>query len=158
MLVEETQPATCRDIDVLWVSNIRREKRPDRILELAQRLPEARIHMVGGSLPDEESLFRDVKQAAAARSNVSFHGRLSYWGANRLYGRAKLLVNTSDVEGFPNSYLQAWIRGVPVVTLIDPDRSEEHTSELQSHSELVCRLLLEKKKLEVCLTNDSTSI
>src|SRR5260221_10730100 len=26
------------------------------------------------------------------------------------------------------------------------DRSEEHTSELQSHSDLVCRLLLEKKK------------
>src|SRR5260221_14487178 len=28
----------------------------------------------------------------------------------------------------------------------DDDRSEEHTSELQSHSDLVCRLLLEKKK------------
>src|SRR5476649_1676695 len=28
------------------------------------------------------------------------------------------------------------------------NRSEEHTSELQSHSELVCRLLLEKKKLD----------
>src|SRR5215211_9415949 len=27
-----------------------------------------------------------------------------------------------------------------------PNRSEEHTSELQSHSDLVCRLLLEKKK------------
>src|SRR5438132_4609065 len=27
-----------------------------------------------------------------------------------------------------------------------PKRSEEHTSELQSHSDLVCRLLLEKKK------------
>src|SRR5438034_9563143 len=27
-------------------------------------------------------------------------------------------------------------------------RSEEHTSELQSHSDLVCRLLLEKKKIE----------
>src|SRR5437773_1892424 len=27
-----------------------------------------------------------------------------------------------------------------------PKRSEEHTSELQSHHELVCRLLLEKKK------------
>src|SRR5947207_12612618 len=27
------------------------------------------------------------------------------------------------------------------------DRSEEHTSELQSHSDLVCRLLLEKKKV-----------
>src|SRR5438034_11705681 len=32
-------------------------------------------------------------------------------------------------------------------TWLDPDaRSEEHTSELQSHSDLVCRLLLEKKK------------
>ncbi|HEY3157505.1 MAG TPA: glycosyltransferase, partial [Vicinamibacterales bacterium] len=41
--------------------------------------------------------------------------------ANRLYDRARVLVNTSDVEGFPNSYLQAWIAGVPVVTLIDPD-------------------------------------
>src|SRR5438034_7682907 len=28
----------------------------------------------------------------------------------------------------------------------DGSRSEEHTSELQSHSDLVCRLLLEKKK------------
>src|SRR5438034_8855050 len=29
---------------------------------------------------------------------------------------------------------------------VGPSRSEEHTSELQSHSDLVCRLLLEKKK------------
>src|SRR5260221_7879615 len=29
---------------------------------------------------------------------------------------------------------------------LSDDRSEEHTSELQSHSDLVCRLLLEKKK------------
>src|SRR2546430_6741139 len=32
------------------------------------------------------------------------------------------------------------------LTLILPDRSEEHTSELQSQSNIVCRLLLEKKK------------
>src|SRR5436190_8354418 len=31
--------------------------------------------------------------------------------------------------------------------LIQIQRSEEHTSELQSHSDLVCRLLLEKKKM-----------
>src|SRR5947207_5082517 len=30
-------------------------------------------------------------------------------------------------------------------SLTPTDRSEEHTSELQSHSDLVCRLLLEKK-------------
>ena len=31
-----------------------------------------------------------------------------------------------------------------------PSRSEEHTSELQSPSNLVCRLLLEKKKVSLC--------
>src|SRR5690348_2063800 len=121
MLVEKALPVAARDIDALWVSNIRREKRRDRILERAERLPEGKIHMVGGSLPGEEALFRNVNLAAAAKANVSFHGRLSYWDANDLYGRARVFVNTSDVEGFPNSYLQAWIRGVPVVTLIDPD-------------------------------------
>src|SRR5260370_28653239 len=35
------------------------------------------------------------------------------------------------------------------------DRSEEHTSELQSHLNLVCRLLLEKKKLDSLQKHDS---
>src|SRR2546421_7140366 len=33
-----------------------------------------------------------------------------------------------------------------VLQVVDEVRSEEHTSELQSRSDLVCRLLLEKKK------------
>src|SRR5260221_3823584 len=33
-----------------------------------------------------------------------------------------------------------------VADVMETERSEEHTSELQSHSDLVCRLLLEKKK------------
>src|SRR3712207_7618260 len=37
-------------------------------------------------------------------------------------------------------------RNTGIVTLFDADRSEEHTSELQSRQYLVCRLLLEKKK------------
>src|SRR5260221_8390393 len=45
------------------------------------------------------------------------------------------------------SYLQAVKSYKPLLTrLRDWCRSEEHTSELQSHSDLVCRLLLEKKK------------
>src|SRR2546430_7502209 len=36
-------------------------------------------------------------------------------------------------------------RAASVVTGVDEERSEEHTSELQSQSNLVCRLLLEKK-------------
>src|SRR2546430_11160095 len=44
--------------------------------------------------------------------------------------------------------------GRPRVPVDDPDRSEEHTSELQSQSNLVCRLLLEKKKRDVSPPND----
>src|SRR5438034_8036054 len=47
--------------------------------------------------------------------------------------------------------LQPLVAGVehhahPAPADLSLERSEEHTSELQSHSDLVCRLLLEKKK------------
>ncbi len=121
MLVDSPVSVPSHDLDVLWVSNIRQLKRPDRLLELAAQLPQVNFRMVGGALPAEEALYEGVRKAAADMSNLCFHGRLSYRDTNAMYGRARLLVNTSDVEGFPNSYLQAWISGVPVVTLIDPD-------------------------------------
>jgi glycosyltransferase involved in cell wall biosynthesis len=121
MLVAPAGEVGARDIDVLWVSNVRRVKRPDRLLALAANLPQASIHIVGGPLPGEEALYRDVERAAQAFPSITFHGRLPYGETHDLYGRAKILVNTSDIEGFPNSYLQAWIHGVPVVALIDPD-------------------------------------
>src|SRR5699024_12746409 len=63
-------------------------------------------------------------------------------------------------DALPISYHQAWERGVKTVgatahfvnseldegPIIEFARSEEHTSELQSRFDLVCRLLLEKKK------------
>jgi glycosyltransferase involved in cell wall biosynthesis len=122
MLVEPPLSAPTHELDVLWVGNIRRVKRPDRVLWLASRLPRVAMHMVGGALPGEEALYARVRNGAAACANLTFHGPLSYLEATDLYGRARVLLNTSEVEGFPNTYLQAWIRGVPVVTLIDPDR------------------------------------
>src|SRR5438034_1879630 len=49
-----------------------------------------------------------------------------------------------DVEAGPLLRPDGEQRGV--VLRLGEIRSEEHTSELQSHSDLVCRLLLEKKK------------
>ena len=46
---------------------------------------------------------------------MTFHGAVPYRDAGALYSRARVLVNTSDVEGFPNTYLQAWASGTPVV-------------------------------------------
>src|SRR5260221_5311447 len=46
------------------------------------------------------------------------------------------------------AHLQAHLHGA-ALAIRSFIRSEEHTSELQSHSDLVCRLLLEKKKIDV---------
>src|SRR5947207_3967426 len=54
-----------------------------------------------------------------------------------LSGRGR--INSTDSLGCRAG--KPWTR-----ICVHPARSEEHTSELQSHSDLVCRLLLEKKK------------
>src|SRR5260370_15476523 len=64
-----------------------------------------------------------------------------------------------DAAHQPNVYHQsqaAYIFGIyPQVVLVHMGyRSEEHTSELQSHLNLVCRLLLEKKKKQISRTLD----
>jgi glycosyltransferase involved in cell wall biosynthesis len=110
-----------RDIDALWVSNMRRVKRPDVLLDVADRLPRVSFHMVGGTVNGAEPFFATVQAQAAGRSNVTFHGAVPYREVSAFYSRARVFVNTSDVEGFPNTYLQAWASGTPVVAFFDPD-------------------------------------
>src|SRR5256886_5011170 len=55
-------------------------------------------------------------------------------------------ISSAFSERNTNEQLRTWLDG-----LSDEDRSEEHTSELQSQSNLVCRLLLEKKKTIIIL-------
>src|SRR5690625_5462198 len=54
------------------------------------------------------------------------------------------------VDGFPNFFMlygpNTNLNHHSVVAMLEAQRSEEHTSELQSRGHLVCRLLLEKKK------------
>src|SRR5206468_9165161 len=53
---------------------------------------------------------------------------------------------SSDLPLPPTTLTFVLMLVVLELAVIAPDRSEEHTSELQSRSDLVCRLLLEKKK------------
>src|SRR5437773_3339757 len=82
------------------------------------------------------TLFRSRRASAIPSSNTfsdSSSGRLplSSWPTS-CSSRVSESSNLRSVIRFPR--------------LRDAARSEEHTSELQSHHDLVCRLLLEKKK------------
>jgi glycosyltransferase involved in cell wall biosynthesis len=56
--------------------------------------------------------------------NVDYRGRVPPEEASRVIAEAALLLCTSDQEGFPNTFVQAWSNGTPVVTLqVDPENT-----------------------------------
>jgi glycosyltransferase involved in cell wall biosynthesis len=110
-----------RDIDILWVNNFRPFKRPELAVNLARRLSNRRMTMIGGPCPGLGEYFEGVRRSARGIPGLDFVGPVPYRQVNEFFHRARLFVNTSRSEGFPNSFLQAWIRGVPVVSFFDPD-------------------------------------
>jgi glycosyltransferase involved in cell wall biosynthesis len=72
-------------------------------------------------MPGGQAYYEDVLAAAARLPNVTMLGAVSYAESATLFERARVFMNTSSIEGFPNTFLQAWIRGVPVVSFFDPD-------------------------------------
>jgi glycosyltransferase involved in cell wall biosynthesis len=109
-----------RDLDILWVSNLLAFKRPELAIELARHMPCRNIHMVGGPIPGFSDLYSKIESAAKRLPNLTFCGRVPYHDVGDLYDRAKVFVNTSNTEGFPNSFLQSWSRGIPVISFFDP--------------------------------------
>lgn len=109
-----------RSIDVLWVGNLRPLKRAELLLDLAARFPAMSFHIAGGALASHADYFESIRHKAAALPNVCFHGPVPYHQIGKLFESARVLVNTSETEGFPNTFLQAWSGGTPVVTFLDP--------------------------------------
>lgn len=111
-------PAT-HDGVILWVGNTRPHKRPELFLDLAERLPQFRFKLVGGSdVLDGDSLLA-LKQRAVSLGNVEMTGFVPYADVEAHFDGASMIINTSPAEGFPNTFLQAWSRGIPSVALYD---------------------------------------
>ena len=104
---------------VLWVGTLRATKRPEMFLELARRLPAWRFTLIGAPAPEDPALFDRIAAQAKLVPNLEFTGFLPLPEAEKWFDRARLLVSTSLYEGMPNTFLQAWARGVPTLATVD---------------------------------------
>ena len=105
---------------VLWAGRIDENKRPQVVVELAEKLPEVRFVMLG--YPGDRDLYERIKAKAKKLPNLDFVGFVPFHKTARYFRDARAVLNTSEIEGVPNTFFQAWEYGRSVVTLdIDPD-------------------------------------
>lgn len=107
---------------VLWAGRVHPLKQPDLFLDVAEELPSARCTMIGMFDPCHTELFEHVRRRAARLPNLLWLENVALADMDPYFAQARVLVNTSQYEGFPNTFVQAAMYGVPVVSWkVDPD-------------------------------------
>ena len=85
------------------------------LLELLKKLSKETKVMIVGEPRCRKT--RKIYEQLRMMKNVELKGRLRHEETIKLIGNAKALINTSNFEGFPNIFLEAWAQGVPVISL-----------------------------------------
>lgn len=117
----ENSDAAIREF-ILWVARCEDWKQPELFLELARNFPAETFCMVCPGSHDV-ALFERIRSGAAAIPNIRFVEYVPFEEINGYFASAKIFVNTSKKEGFPNTFIQAMKNGTPVLSLnVDPDR------------------------------------
>lgn len=107
--------------NIIWVGNFRSLKRPEWFIRLAASFPQEQFIMAGYPDPSNLNLFNKCKQLSDSLLNVTFLGGISFAKSEELFGSAKILICTSEYEGFPNTFLQAWSRNIPIISTVNPN-------------------------------------
>ncbi len=105
---------------VLWGGNLRALKRPEWLLALARKYPQMRFRVFGGKAGGHESYAQGIIDQMKAQPNLDYLGWISNHEVPSLFSNARIFLNTSSVEGFPNTFLEAWRQKVPVISSVDP--------------------------------------
>jgi glycosyltransferase involved in cell wall biosynthesis len=115
-------------LTVVWVANLKPWKRPEAFVSLARALApdltNVRFVMVGAPPQGEGDRAWGARllHEIGSTPNLQYLGHRSQAEVNSILARAHLFVNTSRREGFANTFIQAWMRRVPVVSLhVNPD-------------------------------------
>jgi glycosyltransferase involved in cell wall biosynthesis len=74
---------------------------------------EIKIVIVGNPM---DSKSKNELKKILTHNNVTYKGRLPQQDTIQLIANSKALINTSNFEGFPNIFLEAWANGVPVIS------------------------------------------
>lgn len=103
---------------VLWVGKSDNVKRPEICLALASQYPQYSFVMIMNR--SNAAVFEQILQNTTP--NVKIIEFVPFDQIEAYFAYARVLINTSVFEGFPNTFLQAGKYGVPVVSLkVDPD-------------------------------------
>jgi len=116
----EPAPFEARTGRVLWIGRFAKKKRFELLLDLAEASPQIAFDVVGGEASSREYSAR-MSERARHLPNITLHGWVPQEGMGAFYDRASMLICTSWVEGFPNTFMEAWARGTPTVSTVDPD-------------------------------------
>lgn len=113
-----------KNIRVLWVANFKKWKQPDVFINLAKEFQNYRdVDFVMIGRGGGGKWFDDLEKEINNLKNICYLGELPIEEVNNILSESNIFVNTSiEFEGFPNTYIQSWMRKVPVITLaFDPD-------------------------------------
>ncbi|MGH2981056.1 MAG: glycosyltransferase family 4 protein [Solirubrobacterales bacterium] len=124
---EPAEPASGQPKAFLWVGRLVDYKRPLKYIELAEAVPEARFWMIVLETNETRAaLDQQVRTRAQEVGNLEMLSPRPRPELMRLLPEAAAIVLTSEYEGMPNVFLEAWMRSIPVVSLgFDPDGSIE---------------------------------
>jgi glycosyltransferase involved in cell wall biosynthesis len=117
---EYAPPAFPTEKRVLWAGRIVPQKRPEWLLEVAERLPEVTFDVAAATAVDSPYV-APIYRKALELKNINWLGVVPRESMPELYQRAACLVCTSNFEGFPNIFLESWSYGKPLITSFDPD-------------------------------------
>jgi glycosyltransferase involved in cell wall biosynthesis len=109
-----------KEVDFLWVSRCQPVKRPHVFLDLVESLPGYSFEMV---CPREDlGLWESVAKRAAGLGNLRFIEKVPYHEIQSRYDAARVFINTSEWEGWPNSFIQAGLGRTALLSLdVNPD-------------------------------------